>query len=71
MTFHWAHVCVNTSGTPRTILIVMELNLSGTFGQIIWLANQKSFFIVLNNSLGTVSWRFGEICEIRKVLSKL
>ena len=29
---------VNTR-TTRAILIVMELDLSGTFGQIIWLAN--------------------------------
>ena len=28
----------------RAILIVMELNLSNTFGHIIWLANQNSFF---------------------------
>ena len=45
VTFAWAHIGVNTSETARAILIVMELNLSGTFGQVIWLANQNSFLL--------------------------
>ena len=45
MTVAWAHVGVNTSETARAILIAMKLNLSGTFGQILWLANQNSFLL--------------------------
>ena len=41
--FHFAHVGATTIETVRAILIVMEPNLSGTFGQIIWLENQNSF----------------------------
>ena len=31
--------------TMRAILIVMELNISGIIGQIIWLANQNRFLL--------------------------
>ena len=41
VTFAWEPVGVTTE---TAILIVMELNLSGTFEPIIWLANQ--LFIV-------------------------
>ena len=42
MKFAWAHVAVNASET--VILIAMELHLSGAVRQIIWLANQNTFF---------------------------
>ena len=53
MTFAWAHVGVNTNETARAILIVMELNLSGTF--VTNLAGKsEQIFVVLNDTLDTI-----------------